>query len=338
VASFVKTKGGYRAQLNIRGQRPSKTFPTKLEAILWAQEQEAIILGSKSTIGRYTLSDAFDRYAKEVSPTKKGCQWELVRLEKLKRDPLAKTPTATLTNQNIQNWIDRQTLSAGSVLRELNLIQSVLKHCRRWRWTNLTPSDLRKPTQPRSRDRVISDSEVEHILKSFASVLTPCNCLNLPAPTSNQKSVQKPSKKQQVPIVFQIALETAMRKSEILGLQWEHCFMERRFIHLPDTKNGYPRDVPLSSKAIELLALMSPKESGRVFSISSESFDQLFRRARDKAGLSGFTFHDTRHTATTRLAKKFTMLELARITGHRDPRSLMVYFNESAEELATKLD
>jgi integrase len=49
-------------------------------------------------------------------------------------------------------------------------------------------------------------------------------------------------------------------------------------------------------------------------------------------------WHDTRHTAITRLAKKLNVLELARIVGHKDLRNLQIYYNESAEELAKKLD
>ena len=50
--------------------------------------------------------------------------------------------------------------------------------------------------------------------------------------------------------------------------------------------------------------------------------------------LAGITFHDTRHAACTRLAKKLHVLELARMIGHRDLKSLMIYFNESAEDTA----
>jgi integrase len=48
--------------------------------------------------------------------------------------------------------------------------------------------------------------------------------------------------------------------------------------------------------------------------------------------------HDTRHEGVSRLAKKLTMMDLAKMVGHRDPRSLMIYYEPSAEELAAKLD
>lgn len=50
------------------------------------------------------------------------------------------------------------------------------------------------------------------------------------------------------------------------------------------------------------------------------------------------TFHDARHEACTRLARKLEVLDLARMIGHRDPRSLMIYYNPTASEIAERLD
>ena len=55
------------------------------------------------------------------------------------------------------------------------------------------------------------------------------------------------------------------------------------------------------------------------------------------AGLENLTFHDTRHEGLTRLARKLDVLDLARMVGHRDPRSLMIYYNATATEIAGRL-
>ena len=73
------------------------------------------------------------------------------------------------------------------------------------------------------------------------------------------------------------------------------------------------------------------------FTLTDASRDTLFRKARTKAGLTGFTFHDARALALTRLAKKVDVLTLARIAGHRNLKSLMVYYRESAEDIAKRL-
>jgi len=75
-----------------------------------------------------------------------------------------------------------------------------------------------------------------------------------------------------------------------------------------------------------------------VFTVNLANADALFRRVRDRLGIENLHFHDTRHEATTRLARKLDVLDLARMTGHRDPRSLMVYYNATASEVAGRLD
>jgi integrase len=115
--------------------------------------------------------------------------------------------------------------------------------------------------------------------------------------------------------------------------------LNERVAHLPAglTKNGHKRDVPLSTRARELLALL-PKTDGPLFGLMSASLDALFRKAKARCVIDSLTFHDTRHEAITRLSKKLGVLELARIVGHRDLKMLMVYYNASAAEIAHRLD
>jgi len=84
--------------------------------------------------------------------------------------------------------------------------------------------------------------------------------------------------------------------------------------------------------------LPEPAEGNTLFGLTSVSLDALFRKGRDRAQIEGLTFHDTRHAAITRLAKKLNVLDLARMVGHRDLRMLQIYYNESADDMALKLD
>ena len=161
-----------------------------------------------------------------------------------------------------------------------------------------------------------------------------------------------------LPTVIRLAAETAMRRGEILALRWEHIDLERRTAHLPKTKNGEVRNVPLSTAAVDALRGLNPgaKSTGRVFSIAdphsiTHAFERAVGRARaqheqecaeagiqpDQTYLRDLRFHDLRHEATSRLADKFAVHELAKITGHRDPRMLMRYYHPRAEDLAKKL-
>jgi integrase len=65
--------------------------------------------------------------------------------------------------------------------------------------------------------------------------------------------------------------------------------------------------------------------------------DATFRKLKRKANILDLHFHDSRAEAATRLAAKVDVLTLARILGHRDIRSLMIYYRESAEDIAKRL-
>lgn len=111
-----------------------------------------------------------------------------------------------------------------------------------------------------------------------------------------------------------------------------------RVAHLPLTKNGGARDVPLSSRAIQLLGMLPVVEDGQpLFGLTDRSRDVLFRKGRDRSLIKGLTFHDTRHEAITRLARKIEPLALARMTGHTNLQELMTYYNESAADIAARL-
>jgi integrase len=80
-----------------------------------------------------------------------------------------------------------------------------------------------------------------------------------------------------------------------------------------------------------------PEPPPRKRLITPAVLDAAFRRARDRAGLSGFTFHDSRANALTRLAQVLAPLDLARMIGHRDLGSLLVYYRPSAASIAERL-
>ncbi|GAA6196718.1 hypothetical protein NBRC116598_21620 [Pseudophaeobacter arcticus] len=127
-----------------------------------------------------------------------------------------------------------------------------------------------------------------------------------------------------------------MRPGEITGLEWDRVDLDRRVALLTHKNNGRPREVPLSTRAVELIRALP--ELGPVFDLSSRQLDVLFRKLRDRAGVKGLTFHVSRHAAITGLSTKLDVLALARMVGHTDLRQLRVYYNESAEELAKRFD
>ena len=130
-----------------------------------------------------------------------------------------------------------------------------------------------------------------------------------------------------------------MRQGEIVGLQWPDIHLERRTAVVRGaagtvTKNGEVREVPLSAVAIRILSGLE-RTNTRVLPIDQNVLKMRFRRAVKRAGIEDLTFHDLRHIATSRLAKVYVNpLDLKRVTGHKDLKSLDRYYHATAEELA----
>lgn len=332
MATYRKRSGGWRVEVAKKGVRDSGTFSTKAEAVAWATQREAEILagvGSPKGASNSTLKEALEKYKLEVSPSKVGQRWEEIRLDKLINElEFVGERMVDVGAEQIAAWRDLRlkSVATSTVRREMTLLSSVFEQARReWRWIKSNPvREVKRPKNRPPRDRRISAAEEKKILDGLGYV-------EGEAPTS---------KLQELAYAFLIALETAMRQGEILGLSPGRVNLQARYVELTHTKNGDARKVPLSSRAVDLLRVMVDAAGDRqeLFTLSSKSADVMFRRVRDRLKIDGLTFHDTRHEATTRLARKLDVLDLARMTGHRDPRSLMIYYNATATEVASRLD
>jgi len=282
------------------------------------QQREGDLLAAK--LPDHSVREALRRYGREVSPKHKGEQWEVVRLAMLERDPLAAVMLPDLQPRHLAEWRERRlkSVSGASVRREMSLLRSVLKVCRaEWGWLRIDPlADVAKPPSPPSRRRRISRDEEDRIVLALG--------YNGGAPENAS---------QRVALAFLFALETAMRSGEILALRPGD--VGAKSVTLRATKNGDVRRVPLSPRAREILALLPAADP--VFDLDAGIRDALFRKARDRAGIADLHFHDSRAEAIWRLSKKLDVLELARVIGHRDIKSLMLYYQADADELADRL-
>jgi integrase len=308
MASIRPHKSGFRAEVCVDGRRKSKVFDTKGRAKAWAEYTEKKLRGWLDPDAEVkTLGDAFKRFGEEISPQRKGNRWEQARLGKLRRDEIASIQLASLSPQDLASWRDRrlQEVSAGSVRREMALMAGVISYClKEWGWIDRSPLALvRKPPAPKHRDRLISPAEQQALTSA------------LPA---------------KIATLFQLALETGMRLGELCSIQ-ARCVRER-YVVLEDTKNGTSRSVPLSTKARVLLHSL-----GNEIQISPEYVSRQFGQTCKHLQIKDLRFHDTRHTACVNLAKKLSVVELARMLGMKDTKTLMVYFSESPEAIADKL-
>lgn len=170
--------------------------------------------------------------------------------------------------------------------------------------------DLKRPKNPPPRFRRIAEHEIQQL------------CIVL----GYREDIEIKLKRQFVGVAFLFAIETAMRAGEICILTKKLIDAKAAVAHLPDTKNSYPRDVPLSPKAIELLKQLpeSEHEDAPLFQLTAQTLDANFRKYCKRTNIDDLHFHDTRHEAITRLASKLDVLDLTRVTGHRDLKQLLI--------------
>ncbi|WP_312262952.1 site-specific integrase [Candidatus Igneacidithiobacillus taiwanensis] len=278
---------------------------------------------------RTILSDVLDRYAREVLPNQKGGDREMSRIRALKSG-LGQYSLAALSPAIVAKYRDNRlstiSLSTGrlvgpqTVKHELSLLQRVLKKAS-MEWGiglpgGIPTATVAKPKLPRARDRRLVGDEEKRLLEACA--------------VSNAFWL--------LPLVT-LAIETAMRASELLSLTWSRIDLEGRVATLPETKNGDLRRVPLSRRAIEVLQTMPRGINDKPFPISYRSLSKSFLSACDRAGIKDLHFHDLRHEATSRLFEKgLNPMQVAAITGHKTLQMLKRYTHLRAEDLARLLD
>jgi len=328
MASIRKRRGNWHVEVYVNGTRKAATFPTRREAQLWAGQKESALTASKADgIPDIPFSKLMERYDREISLHKRGHKREHNMINVFLRDPIAARSLRELSARDFSEWRDRRLsqVSAASVNREMTILSHACTIAKKeWEWLSSHPmADVRRPPPTAPRTRRPLEDEAERLLHTLGYV-------------QGQDPVTQSAR---IGVAYLFAIETAIRAGEICSITWEH--VHERHVHLPKTKNGHPRDVPLSKRARELIEQLRPvtESFDTVFGVKVALLDALFRKAREKAMVDGLHFHDTRREALTRLSKIYGVMELARISGHRDLRILQnVYYRPSIDDLADKLD
>lgn len=151
-------------------------------------------------------------------------------------------------------------------------------------------------------------------------------------------------------LLFDMALETAMRLSEMFTLKTEDIDLKNRTIFLHRSKTGHRRQVPISSVLLVKLEayglddewLFSDWWQGgdlKQRTLVGHRLTHRFARVFEKAECPDFRFHDLRHTAVCRFYERTQMsdMEISKITGHKGFRMLQRYANLRGSDLAAKL-
>ena len=239
MATYRKRNGKWQAIVRHKTiGTTSRSFHTKQAAIKWVViVEEQLEAGTFRTLRptHVTLGELLERYSGEVTPSKRGATTELRRLQRLIRDPLSSLKVSQLTSQAIAAFRDRRLLDGRRTCHyDLILIRHCLKIAMN-EWGLMLSSNpvdkVKMPPSPPARNRRLESGEFERL-----------------------KEAAKQTKNPHIWPIIVFAIETGMRRGEILGLRWEHVDLDRRIAYLPLTKNGSSREVPLSTKAAQVLA------------------------------------------------------------------------------------
>ncbi|MBD9675575.1 site-specific integrase [Pseudomonas sp. PDM18] len=323
MAYYEKRGSAWRAQIRRKGHPTlTATFDTKAEAQRWAAEIEGDMSRSRfvdtRAAMRTTLGKALKQYQEEVTEHKKGAAQERVRIARWLEHPLADKALGEITPSDLAEYRDER-LKSGAAPSTVRLNMAVISHlytiaAKEWRLEGLTNpcKNLRMPKNSKGRDRRPTTKELRKVYEEAAK-LHP-----------------------ELPVIIELAADTAMRRSELLLLRREQ--VREKVAILEDTKNGERRTVPLSSRARELFKSLPARIDGKVFSLAPDTVSNYFAKTCQAAGVQGLTFHDLRHEATSRLFERgFSMMEVASITGHKTLAMLKRYTHLSPHDLADKL-
>lgn len=354
---YIRKRGKrWRAEVDIiicyERFRDSRTFDTKAEAFVWGTERKKELErgNTQKTDYNKTFKDALERYLDEETPKKRSARTETLRIKYFLRCPALNVniKLLALTPVFFEKYIEYRLndVMTSTVNKEISIMRSAIRLAKKWKWIDHNPFEgITRLKEPPPRDRRISDFEISRILESL----------------TYEEGIPPAQARHRIAIMFLLALETAMRIGEICDLDWGNINLKAQYLKVVISKNGDSRDVPLSSRAVELLEMMKAysrklvhekkvtDEFGRTVTYrampvffkdyrdSADKASALFKKYVLQANIHDLTFHDSRHEACTRLARKVDVLDLAKIIGHRDPRSLMIYYNPTASEIAKRL-
>jgi integrase len=312
----------------------ARSFTTKRDAETWARQQEialdrAELPVSTGVLKGMTLRDLLIRYRNEVSSRKRSREMEQRWINGFLRQRMVDKSLAALRPEDFAAYRDERLAGAvpSTVSRMMVILQHAYEAARR-DWGLPIPvnpvKQVRKPGYGAPRERRLGPGELERLLGACSAKRTPYLA----------------------PLIL-LALETAMRRGELLAMRWGDINWNRNTIRIPVAKNGHSRTIPLSPQGRELLLRwgdgiecegLAPRAAETVFPVGANAVRLAWDRLCRRAGVTDLHFHDLRHEAISRFFEKgLSVPEVALISGHRDYRMLARYTHMNAERVAHKL-
>ena len=266
------------------------------------------------------FSEAWERYMAEEAPLKaKGTHDRAIQAAKRFLPVMGGLALTEITPKVLNKYkVKRITdgVCLATVAKELRFVQRVFSLCKgEWELIKQTPFDgFEIPAANKERVSYLQPGQLEKLLAASPEWLRP---------------------------IILLAMHTGIRRGNLADLEWEQVDMEQRTLILYDTKNGHPVTIPLGETACNILKdLRRSNKGGKyVFPHSTKQempklITRAFTRARNKAGLKKFRFHDLRHDFATRLVKsRVDLYRVGKLLAHNDVRMTKRYAHLDVEDL-----
>ena len=273
MAYFERRAAGWRAQVRRRGMPSiSRTFDLKADAEAWARDMEreiqrGNIAALDNSAGRTTVADVIARYRSSVLPRSRnlGLPSMLDNIE----TRFGGRFLGNIRSSDVAQWRDdlsKQGYAPKTVVHHLAALSAIFSHAEKELSISLPSGNpvrlVRKPAGAKARDRRLRAGEFDALL---AAATAPGSARGLRE-------------------IIILAVETSMRRGELLDLQWERIDLRRRIAHLARTKNGESRTIALSKAAVEALQAMGPRADGAVFPWKTpDGFKKIWERCVSRA-------------------------------------------------------
>lgn len=297
--------GRTRAHVERQGVRKSRIFDTKHQAKDWAKRLEIEL--SEQYARAFTFADLAAKYLENVTAHKASKVQETRRVNHF-AEHFGKVLLSDIDTPQIAEWRDQRlrTVSGSSVVREANILRNMFNVAvNEWRWIDRNPfTGAKLPKENKPRKAVWSWQLIKRVLRANREGKTK-ECID----------------------AFHIALRTGMRLQEVLAAP-ENFDAKRQVVTVKTKTEQAGEEIPIGRIAAKLL-------KRKPFKVEPNEASVLFSKLCRQLMITGLTFHDSRATALTLLARKVDVLRLAKISRHKDISLLSrVYYRESTESIS----
>ena len=327
MATIRKRNGKFQVQIRLKGfKTTTKTFSTKSEALIWSKETEARKYRNHKSQDRLschseTTGELLERYFIEILSKRHWYKREVSILRRFQRSEIYNIKVGDLCEGDVARYRDQRlrTVKPATVVREL----SIGSHCltiaqSEWgvRLSGNVFKSVRKPKVRNSRERRISKEEWDRLVESD----------------------RHRGKRSMIHIV-ELAIETAMRKGELLNAKWSDIDFSQSTLYIPKTKNDYPRTIPLTPRAIDILRSIERKDCrSQIILVNYYTLNSWWVELLRAAEIRNLRWHDLRHEGISRhFEYGLSVPEVAMISGHRDYQMLRRYTHIKPANVAAKL-